>query len=38
VKYIYDTTQLAHDNAGHPFGDQLGDDERRALLEYLKTL
>jgi mono/diheme cytochrome c family protein len=38
VKYIYDTTQLAHGNAGHPFGDQLADDERRALLEYLKTL
>jgi mono/diheme cytochrome c family protein len=38
VKYIYDTTQLAHDNGGHVFGDHLDDDERRALLEYLKTL
>jgi mono/diheme cytochrome c family protein len=38
TKFIYDTTQLAHDNAGHVFGDHLTDDERRALLEYLKTL
>ncbi|HET6582845.1 MAG TPA: hypothetical protein VFG69_05345 [Nannocystaceae bacterium] len=38
VKFIYDTTQLAHDNGGHVFGDNLTDDERRAVLEYLKTL
>ena len=37
-KFIYDTTQLAHANTGHTFGDALNDDERRALLEYLKTL
>lgn len=38
VKFIYDTTWLAHDNGGHTFGDHLDDDERTAVLEYLKTL
>lgn len=37
-KYIYDTTQLAHTNTGHTFGDHLTTDERRAVLEYIKTL
>ena len=37
-KYIYDTTLFGHGNAGHTFGDHLTDDERRAVLEYLKTL
>ncbi len=37
-KYIYDTTQFAHTNTGHTFGDHLTEDERRAVLEYLKTL
>ncbi|MBC8073988.1 MAG: hypothetical protein IAG13_37055 [Deltaproteobacteria bacterium] len=37
-KHIYDTTQMAHANTGHTFGDHLSDDERRALLEYLKTI
>ena len=35
---IYDTTQVGYGNQGHTFGDELGGDERRALLEYLKTL
>jgi mono/diheme cytochrome c family protein len=35
---IYDTTQWSQSNAGHTFGDHLTDDERRAVLEYLKTL
>ncbi|MGH7436562.1 MAG: hypothetical protein ACRENE_12885 [Polyangiaceae bacterium] len=38
VKNIYDTTQLSHSNTGHIFGDALSDDERRAVIEYLKTL
>ncbi len=38
VKYIYDTTQLAHDKGGHTFGDHLSLDERTAVIEYLKTL
>ncbi|MBK6917807.1 MAG: c-type cytochrome [Deltaproteobacteria bacterium] len=37
-RHIYDTTQFAHGNGGHDFGDALDDAERRALLEYLKTL
>ena len=37
-KFIYDTTIFAHGNGGHTFGDDLTDDERRALLEYLKTI
>jgi hypothetical protein len=37
-KFIYDTTQFAHTNTGHTFGDHLSDEERSAVLEYLKTL
>ncbi|WAS94741.1 hypothetical protein [Nannocystis punicea] len=37
-KFIYDTTILAHGNAGHTFGDHLTPEQRRAVLEYLKTL
>ncbi|HVI01081.1 MAG TPA: hypothetical protein VM869_20325 [Enhygromyxa sp.] len=37
-KHIYDTTIYAHDNGGHTFGDHLTDDERAAVLEYLKTI
>jgi len=37
-KYIYDTTLLGYGKGGHDFGDHLSPDERRALLEYLKTL
>jgi hypothetical protein len=37
-KHIYDTTQFAHANTGHTFGDALDDEQRRALLEYLKTI
>lgn len=35
---IYDTTQPGRSNGGHTFGDHLGDDQRRAVIEYLKTL
>ena len=37
-KLIYDTTLLGYANQGHTFGDHLTDAERRAVLEYLKTL
>ena len=37
-KFIYDTTLFGYGNGGHTFGDHLSDSERRALLEYLKTL
>lgn len=35
---IYDTSQPGRGNGGHTFGDALSEDERRALIEYLKTL
>ena len=35
---IYDTTQPGRGNSGHTFGDALTDPERRAIIEYLKTL
>jgi hypothetical protein len=37
-KRIYDTTLPGHTNTGHPFGDALSADDRRAVIEYLKTL
>jgi mono/diheme cytochrome c family protein len=37
-KLVYDTTYWSQSNAGHPFGDHLTADERRAVIEYLKTL
>jgi hypothetical protein len=35
---IYDTSLPGRGNAGHTFGDKLSEDERRAVIEYLKTL
>jgi mono/diheme cytochrome c family protein len=35
---VYDTTQPGRGNGGHTFGDKLTDDERMAVIEYLKTL
>lgn len=35
---IYDTTKPGRGNAGHTYGDDLTDVERRAVIEYLKTL
>ncbi len=35
---VYDTTEPGRSNAGHTFGDDLTDDERMAVIEYLKTL
>jgi hypothetical protein len=37
-KFIYDTSYWSQSNRGHTFGDALSDAERRAVLEYLKTL
>jgi mono/diheme cytochrome c family protein len=37
-KKIYDTTLPGYSNGGHTYGDGLSEDERRAVLEYLKTL
>jgi hypothetical protein len=35
---IYDTTQPGRGNGGHTFGDKLTEEERLAVIEYLKTL
>ncbi|MCE9681148.1 c-type cytochrome [Halomonas alkalisoli] len=36
--HIYDTTLPGYDNGGHYFGDALTEQERRAVIEYLKSL
>jgi len=38
AKRIYDTTRHGYGNEGHRFGDGLREQERQALMEYLKTL
>ena len=35
---IYDTKGFGHANTGHTFGDNLTDDERFAVIEFLKSL
>jgi hypothetical protein len=35
---VYDTTIPGRGNGGHTFGDDLTEDERLAVIEYLKTL
>jgi mono/diheme cytochrome c family protein len=35
---IYNTTMFSQGNGGHAFSDVLNDTERRAIIEYLKTL
>ncbi len=35
---IYDATLPGRTNVGHPFGDDLSEAERMAVIEYLKTL
>lgn len=35
---IYDTTRPGLSNGGHTYGDDLTDEERMAIIEYLKTL
>jgi hypothetical protein len=35
---IYDTKQPGRGNGGHTFGDHFNDEERMAVIEYLKTL
>ena len=35
---VYDTTVPGRTNGGHTYGDDLTEDERMAVIEYLKTL
>ena len=37
-KYSYDTSIPGYSNTGHEFGDHLNQDDRDAILEYLKTI
>lgn len=37
-QFLYDTSISGNRNIGHPFGVPLSDDERWAVIEYLKTL
>ncbi|NJL74008.1 MAG: c-type cytochrome [Saprospiraceae bacterium] len=37
-KFTYDTTLPGYSNIGHYFGDELTPAERKAVIEYLKTL
>lgn len=36
--FVYDTSYWSQSNSGHEFGDHLSNSERRAVIEYLKTL
>ena len=36
--FLLDTSLRGNSNAGHPFGTNLTDDQKRQLIEYLKTL
>jgi mono/diheme cytochrome c family protein len=35
---VYNTTLPGYGNQGHSFGDRLSDHDRKAIIEYLKTL
>lgn len=37
-KNVYNTTKTGYSNYGHTFGDRLTNNERKAVLEYLKKL
>jgi hypothetical protein len=37
-KHIYNTDQAGYGNYGHTFGDKLTEKERKAVIEYMKTL
>lgn len=37
-RLIYNTTSPGYGNYGHYFGDKLSEEERKAVIEYLKTL
>lgn len=36
--YLIDTTTPGNSNAGHNYGTELSADEKRELVEFLKTL
>lgn len=36
--FEYDTSEMGKGNGGHPYGTDLSAAEKKALLEYLKSL
>ena len=38
VGFKYDTTVTANSNQGHVYGTDLSGEDKKALIEYLKTL
>jgi len=38
ARWLYDTTKPGYGNRGHTFGDKLSAADRKAVVEYLKTL
>jgi hypothetical protein len=38
LRKVYDTAKPGRGNKGHTFGDKLSEEERMAVIEYLKTL
>jgi hypothetical protein len=36
--YLFNTATTGNSNSGHDYGTKLSPDERRDLIEYLKTL
>ena len=36
--FIFDTSRIGNSNSGHSFGVDLSDEEKLALIEYLKSL
>jgi mono/diheme cytochrome c family protein len=38
LRKVYDTSGVGRGNGGHTFGDALSEEERMAVIEYLKTL
>jgi hypothetical protein len=38
ARKVYDTTRPGRGNGGHTYGDKLTEEERMAVIEYLKTL
>jgi mono/diheme cytochrome c family protein len=38
ARFVFDSSRFGLGNRGHTFGDKLSDDDRRDLIEYLKTL
>jgi len=36
--FAFDTSQSGNSNQGHEYGTTLSEDQKKALIEYLKTL